>query len=75
METDNNNETQKNMIQLTSPVGRVLIDETRIAAISEETSDTQISCRVWVGESMSEASGFNIMETYDELLKIIAQNH
>ena len=62
------------MIQLTTPVGRVLIDETRISAISEETADSQIYCRVWVGETLSEDSGFNIMETYDEVVTIISEN-
>ena len=52
----------------------MLIDETRISAISEETVESQISCRVWVGETLSEDSGFNIMETYDEVLKIISEN-
>ena len=62
------------MIQLTSPVGRVLIDENRISAVSEENTESQISCRVWVGDTMTEHSDFNIMETYDEVLKIISEN-
>jgi hypothetical protein len=62
------------MIQLTSPVGRVLIDENRISAVSEENAESQIPCRVWVGDTMTEDSGFNIMETYDEVLKIIKDN-
>ena len=67
-------EYQKTMIQLTSPVGRVLIDKNRISAVSEENAESQISCRVWVGDPSTEDSGFNIMETYDEVLKIISEN-
>ena len=52
----------------------MLVDETRISAISEELPESQISCRVWAGETLSEDSGFNIMETYDEVLKIISEN-
>ena len=52
----------------------MLIDENRISAVSEETLKGQISCRVWVGETSTEESGFNIMETYDEVLKIISEN-
>ena len=52
----------------------MLIDENRIFAVSEENAESQISCRVWVGGTMTEDSGFNIMETYDEVLKIISEN-
>ena len=53
----------------------MLIDENRISAVSEENTGSQIPCRVWVGDTMTEDSGFNIMETYDEVLKIISENH
>ena len=52
----------------------MLIDENRISAVSEENTESQISCRVWVGDTMTEHSDFNIMETYDEVLKIISEN-
>ena len=53
----------------------MLIDENRISAVSEETLKGQISCRVWVGDTSTEESGFNIMETYDEVLKIISEKN
>ena len=59
------------MIELTTPSGRVLIDETRISAVSEENKHSQISCRVWVGETITGDSGFNIVETYEEVIKTL----
>ena len=61
------------MIELTTPVGRVLINENKITAINEEADSSQINCRVWLGETLGEHSGFNILETYDEVATILLE--
>lgn len=61
------------MIHLNTPVGRVAIDETIIAAVSEEREGGRVSCKVYVGNTLSDESGFNITNRYDDVLRIISE--
>jgi hypothetical protein len=61
----------KTILNLTTPVGRIAINERDIIAISEHNRHSNVKAQIWL-RGMEEAC--NICEEYDEVIGLLAVN-
>ena len=58
----------KTKLNLTTPEGRIVIDESEILAIAE-TQEPSLGCQIWA-KGVEES--FNIVDSYDEVQAMLA---